>query len=42
MKKKHWILLIVLAALFVGLMAFGVRAGDVDVVKRNAELFCFS
>jgi hypothetical protein len=40
--KKSWLIIALVAALFVGLLIYGIHTGDVEFVLKNARDFCFS
>jgi hypothetical protein len=41
--RKRWSLIIgCLAVLLIGLLAWGIYAGDADYVLKNAHNFCFT
>ena len=40
MSRRGWIMIGVLGALFVGLLAYGIIAGDAAYVLDNAQAFC--
>ena len=42
MPRKRWITLGLLAALVVGLLVYGIVAGDPAYVLDNAQDFCFT
>jgi hypothetical protein len=42
MDKKRWAIAVLLAAVFGGLLAYGIFRGDVEYVLLNAQNFCFS
>ena len=42
MRKLRWMVLIVLLAIFVGVLLLGIYQGDAEFVLDNAKAFCFT
>lgn len=42
MRKKRWVIIGALVALFAGLLGYGLATGEATYVLKNAQNFCFT
>ena len=42
MTRVRWIVLVLLALVFVGLLVYGVQIGDAEYVFTNAQSICYT